>query len=193
MTEVNKETLKRLVQGTLEWEEAKKLVRLKPKDEDRFIKYKEVLQELVPWKEEILLRVSDHLYIVRKGPRERIVKCECGHEYGDYRINWKLKALIHVRRTKEQVAELWDTELKGPEPGWGELREYFCPGCGTQHAVESVPPGYPIMFEMLPDLDSFYRERLGQPLSDESPEWFQDKTHELTAQWVRDPKTGSGG
>lgn len=187
MTEVNKETLKLLIEGKLDWQEAKKLIQLKPKDENRFLLYKQVLQEMVPWKEEILLRISDHLYIVSKGPGERIVKCECGHEYGDYRINWKLKALIHVRKTREQIAELWDMELKGPEPGWGEIREYYCPECSTQHAVESVPPGYPILFEMLPDLDSFYRERLGQPLPDENEGWFQDKTHELTAKWALTP------
>jgi acetone carboxylase gamma subunit len=185
MTEINKDILRLLVQGRLDWEEVKKLIQLKPKDGDRFVAYKEVLQELVTWQEEILLRISDHLYIVRKGPQERIVKCECGYEFGDYRINWKLKALIHVRKTKEQVGELWDSEIKGPEPGWGEIREYYCPGCGTQHAVESVPPGYPIIFDVLPDLDSFYRERLKEPLPDENKDWFRDKTHELTTRWAQ--------
>jgi acetone carboxylase gamma subunit len=186
MTEVKKDILRLLIEGKLEWEEVKKLIRLKPKDEDRFWKYKEVLQDMVPWEEEILLRISDHLYIVRKDAGERIVKCQCGYEYGDYRINWKLNALIYVRKTKEQISELWDPELKGPEPGWGELREYYCPGCGTQHAVESVPPGYPIIFDMLPDLDSFYRERLKNPLPDENQDWFKDKTHELTAKWLKE-------
>jgi len=184
--EVSRETLRLLIEGRLDWEEVKRLIRLKPKDPDRFHKYKEVLQEMVPWSEEILLRISDHLFIVRKQQGERIVKCQCGYEFGDYRVNWKLSALIHVRKTREQIAELWDTYLKGPEEDWGEIREYYCPGCGTQHAVECVPPGYPIIFDMLPDLDSFYRERLGQPLPDEAEDWFQDKTPELTERWAQE-------
>ncbi len=51
---------------------------------------------------------------------------------------------------------------------------------------EVVPPGYPPIFEMLPDLDSFYREWLGQPLPDESPDWFADKTLEKPAEWARE-------
>jgi acetone carboxylase gamma subunit len=72
-----------------------------------------------------------------------------------------------------------------PEPGWQEVREFFCP-CpnAEQLAVEVVPPGYPVIFEMLPDLDTFYREILGKPLPDEAPEWYADKTSEVTAQWA---------
>jgi len=70
-----------------------------------------------------------------------------------------------------------------PEPGWQEIREFFCPGCATQHAVEVVAPGYPVVFEMLPDLDKFYRDYLGRPLPDESAEWYEDRSAEVTAGW----------
>ncbi len=43
----SKDNLKRLVEGTLHWEEVKKAIRLSPKDNDRFWKYLEVMQEKV--------------------------------------------------------------------------------------------------------------------------------------------------
>jgi len=43
-----------------------------------------------------------------------------------------------------------------------------------------------VIFEMLPDLDTFYREWLGKPLEDERTDWFQDKTLVLPAQWAKE-------
>ena len=99
----SKDNLKRLVEGTLHWEEVKKAIRLSPKDSDRFWKYLEVLQEKVPWDDKILLRISDHLYIVAKEDGSRITKCDCGYEFGDYRINWKLGCKVYVRKTDEEI------------------------------------------------------------------------------------------
>jgi acetone carboxylase gamma subunit len=39
---------------------------------------------------------------------------------------------------------------------------------------------------MFPDLDSFYREWLGSPLEDEDPEWFQERSEEKPAAWIRE-------
>jgi acetone carboxylase gamma subunit len=50
-------------------------------------------------------------------------------------------------------------------------------------AVEIVPPGYPLIFEFLPDIDRLYRDFLGKPLDDESGEWYQDRTAEKLASW----------
>ncbi|MFA4837833.1 MAG: acetone carboxylase subunit gamma, partial [Dehalococcoidia bacterium] len=66
-----------------------------------------------------------------------------------------------------------------------EMREFYCPGCLAQLAVEVLPKGYPPLFDMLPDLDTFYREWLGKPLPDERPDWFQDKSPDLIAQWAK--------
>jgi len=66
-----------------------------------------------------------------------------------------------------------------------ELREFYCPGCYSLLGTELVPPGYPPIFEMLPDLDTFYREWLGVPLGDERAEWSHDKTGEQTRLWVQ--------
>lgn len=180
----NKEHLKALVEGTIDWEDAKKLMRLKPKDEDRFLRYLEVLQERVSWKDKILCRMSEHLYVVRKGGDRRVVKCGCGQEFGDYRINWKLSANIRVRRGAEEISKAYSLKEVVPNPDFVEAREYYCPGCFSQLAVEVVPTGYPVIFEMLPDIDQAHQEA-GAPLDDESKDWFQDKTKELLSEWIK--------
>lgn len=181
--EVSKETLELLVDGKLPWEEVKKLLRMHNKGETRFWNYLEILQERVPWKEKMLLPLTDHLYIVRKEDGSRVVKCGCGHEYGDYRINWKFGCDVYVRKSTEEFAEVYTIDPCPIDPQLVEIREYYCPTCSTQLAVENVPPGYPPLFDMLPDLDTFYREWLGRPLQDESPDWFRDRTAELLSEW----------
>ncbi len=178
--------LKALVNGQLPDDQVKELIRLPAKDADRFWTYLQVLQDRVSWTNTILLRVSEHLYIVRKGTIERIVKCDCGQEFGDYRINWKLSSLISVRKTPEELEEVYNARIM-PNPEHLEVREFYCPGCMVQLGVEVAPHGYPIVFELLPDLDLLYRDWLGQPLSDESSEWFQDLSWKRTAEWVGEP------
>ena len=181
-TLASKENLRLLIEGKLPRKDIGQLCRMSPKEEDRFWKYLEILQEKVSWADKILLRLSDHLYIVAKD-NQRVVKCDCGHEFGDYRINWKLSALINVRKTREEIDEIYSIELPYPEVGLAEIREYYCPGCVAQIGVEIAPPGYPPLFEMFPDLDSFYREWLEQPLPDEHPDWFTDMTYDELSRW----------
>ena len=50
--------------------------------------------------------------------------------------------------------------------------------------VESVPIGYPLVFDILPDIDSFYREWLGRPLADEKE--FKDMSGEVIRAWGRE-------
>ena len=64
--------------------------------------------------------------------------------------------------------------------------EVCCKFTDALLGVEVVPPGYPPIFEMLPDLDSFYRDWLGQPLPDESPDWFADKTLDKPIGWAKE-------
>ena len=175
-----KETIKELIEGRLPWERVKWIIS-GYKEEDRFSKVIEVLQENVPWKEKILLPLTDDLYIIEKD-EERVVKCFCGHEFGDYRENWKLKALIHVRDTEEEVEELYPSAYETRPPlELCEIREYYCPGCGNQLEVEVVPFGYPIIFDFLPDLDTFYREWLESPLKNKME--FKDLSYEVIKDW----------
>lgn len=116
----------------------------------------EIFQDKVPWKEKIILPLHEHLYIVSKN-EERIVKCDCGYEFGDYRKNWKFKCRVRVRDSTEAIGELYP-EYMGCDPDWEEIREFFCPNCLTILDTEVVPPGYPVIFNFLPDIDTFYEK-----------------------------------
>lgn len=178
---VDKDLIRQMVDGVISKENANRLLRMERKDKERFWNYLDVLQSRVKWKDTILLRLNDHLYIVQKAKGGRVVKCDCGHEYGDYRSNWKLQCLVRARTTLSEFKEVYTPEPACPEPEWQEIREFYCPTCAAQLAVEVVPPGYPLVFEMLPDIDRFYREFLGRRLADESDEWYQDTTAVETA------------
>ena len=92
----------------------------------------------------------------------------------------KLNALIFSRDDTEKLEEVYPG-LKCPNPTLCEVREFYCPDCGSLLKVEAVPVGYPILFDALPDIDSFYREWLGRPLPNEQE--FKDMTHEVTKEW----------
>ncbi len=161
MLSYSKDVIADLIEGRLPWEQTKRIMSAF-KDRERFEVYVAVLQDKVPWPERILLPIGEHLCIVQKGA-ERIVKCDCGQEFGPYTTNWKLSALVYVRDSKDEFAELYPG-WKSPDPALQEIREFICPGCATLLEVEAVPPGYPVTFDFLPDLEGFYREWLGKPL-----------------------------
>ena len=107
-------------------------------------------QERVAWDDRILVPLQEHLYVVERDDGARVVKCECGQEFGDYRRNWKEEALVYERHPQDGVVF---QPNKGADPPWQSLREFYCPGCATQLDVEPVPVGYPFVFNFLPDLD----------------------------------------
>ena len=159
----DKKTLERMLEGDLSWEQLKPIIS-DQKDPNRFDIIMKILQEKVKFKEKILLPLHEHLYIVSKNG-ERIVKCDCGYEFGDYKINWKTKCRVRVRDTFEQIEQLYPKDM-GSDPTWEELREYFCPGCFVLLDVEAVPPGYPTIFNFLPDIDTLYEKWLGRKAPD---------------------------
>jgi acetone carboxylase gamma subunit len=176
---VDKSDIEMLIDGKLAWPAVQELMR-EAKDSDRFDKYVEILESRVPWDDRILLPLTPVLSIVDKGG-SRVVKCRCGHEFGDYRVNWKLSALINVRDSEESLSEVYvGREL--PDPSWVQVREYICPGCGTQLEVEAVPRGCPPDFDFLPDLDTFYENWLGRPLPGRVE--FDDRTLDVVAGWT---------
>jgi acetone carboxylase gamma subunit len=178
---LSRDDLAALIDGKLPWPQVRQVVSA-PKDDDRFQRLLEILQARVPWPEKILLPLSAHLYIVERGS-ERIVKCDCGHEFGDWRRNWKLSALILARDTPESLEEIYPGH-SAPGAELGEVREYICPTCATLLKVETVPLGYPVIFDALPDLDGFYREWLKAPL----PVTMEcvDKSDEPIRAWARE-------
>lgn len=161
MASYPKDVIADLIDGKLPWEQTKR-IQSSFKDSDRFDTYVAVLQERVEWTERILLPIGEHLFIVQKGT-DRLVKCTCGHEFGPYTENWKLAALVFVRDTPEKLAELYPGE-KACDPALQEIREFICPACGALLEVEAVPPGYPVTFDFLPDLEGFYGQVLGRAL-----------------------------
>jgi len=172
--------IEKLIDGRLPWSRVQDIMK-DAKDTDRFDKWIEICQKRVSWTDRILLPIGLNLFIVQ-GKDARIVKCRCGHEFGDYRSNWKLESLINVRDSEEALQEVYHGSEK-PDPTWVQIREYYCPGCGSQLEVEAVPRGCPPDFEFLPDLDTFYRDWLGRPLPDEQE--FADKTLDTVAKWSR--------
>jgi len=162
MIEYPKDLVADLVEGKLPWSQTKRIMS-DYKDSTRFDRYVEYLQERVQWNDRIVLPIGEHLQIVKTASGEYVVKCDCGQEFGDYHVNWKLSALIFVRNTPELLQEIYPGP-KAPDSSLQEIREYICPRCGTLLEVEVVPPGYPIVFDFLPDLEGFYQDILGRPL-----------------------------
>jgi len=143
-----RDVLKDLVEGKLDSDTLLAMQRA-PKEASRFEEVLAIEQERVPWEDRILVPIGEGLYIV-ENERGRVVKHFCGQEFGDYRENWKLSALIYERDNLEKLQELYPGP-RAPDPDWMVLREYFCPECGALLETEAVSPGYPIMFNFLPD------------------------------------------
>ncbi|MFS0646195.1 acetone carboxylase subunit gamma [Siminovitchia sp. 179-K 8D1 HS] len=162
MAKYDKKLIGELIDGTLEFYQIKTMMS-SHKDKERFDIYLSVLQDRVPWDDPILLPIGEHLFIVQKQNGDRIVKCDCGHEFCDYKDNWKLHANIFVRDTEEKMNEIYP-KLMSPDPEWQVLREYYCPGCAAQLEVEAVTPWYPVIKDFEPDIDTFYNEWIKVPL-----------------------------
>lgn len=145
-------TLTQLLRGELSGNELHAM-QSAHKEPERFRQMLTIRQQALGWSDEIVLPYGDRLYIVKRSDGERVVRCECGHEFGDYRVNWKLHALVFVRNTPELMADIFPGQL-APDPDWMELREFYCPACARQLEVEAVPPGYPIVLDFEPDLDA---------------------------------------
>ena len=143
------ETIRELIEGTLPLDEVQRLQR--DKDLDRMQRVVGVEQARVPWADRILVCLQEHLYVVEKATGERVVKCSCGQEFGDYRTNWKESALVYERPPQDGEFFLGS---RGADSEWQILREFYCPRCAAQLDVEPVPVGYPFIFNFLPDIDA---------------------------------------
>ena len=132
------------------------------KDPDRFDKVLEVEGGRLGWSDRILVCLQEHLLVVEKEDGARVVRCDCGHEFGDYRRNWKESALVYERDPRDGRV------YRGPraaDPEWHVLREFSCPGCASQLDVEMVPKGYPFIFNFLPDIEG-HETRAGTGATD---------------------------
>jgi acetone carboxylase gamma subunit len=148
-TEYSEVLIADLLRGGLSPSEVERMQR-REKDPDRFEKVLRVEQERLGWSDRILVCLQEHLYVVEEVDGSRVVRCDCGHEFGDYRRNWKEMALVYERDPRDGLI------YRGPraaDPDWHVLREFYCPGCASQLDVEMVPKGYPFIFNFIPDIE----------------------------------------
>jgi|ERR1700674_769971 acetone carboxylase, gamma subunit len=167
MSSYTQQQVNYLVEGKLDWETTLRMLSM-PKDQERFKLYLEVLQKKVPWDDTIVLPLGPHLYVAQNKTTKRwVTKCECGHEFGDYRENWKLAATIYVRDTEEAMNEVYP-KLMAPDTEWQVYREYYCPTCGIMHDVEAPTPWYPVIHDFEPDIEAFYKDWVGLPVPEQA-------------------------
>lgn len=146
MSQYPRELIADLLAARMSSEDLERLQR-QEKDPDRLEKVLSVEQERLGWEDPIILCLQEHLFIVQRSDGARVVRCDCGQEFGDCRRNWKEAALV---RERDQPGDVY----RGPrmaDPDWTILREFYCPGCASQLDVEVVPRGYPFVFNFVPD------------------------------------------
>ncbi len=160
---VSRETLEALLDGELPDPQIRQM-QSGYKDGNRFAIYRDIVQDRWPFPEDrVLLPFGLHLCIVELPSGERVIKSDTGHVFCDYRENWKKHALIRVRSSREEMLEIYPDKMH-PDPEWNEIREYYDPESMVLLDVESLPPGYPAVHDFLPDLETFYRDWLGEEL-----------------------------
>ncbi len=157
-----REIIEDLVDDNLEWDQLHDMMSAF-KDSDRFQQVRAVLQERVDWDDPIVIPYAENLYVVAKGEDDWVIKCDCGHEFCAHDQNWKREALINVRDSPEDYREIYPEGMH-PKPEYMELREFFCPGCETLLEVTNVMPGYPLVHEFEPDIETFYEEWIEEPI-----------------------------
>jgi acetone carboxylase gamma subunit len=151
MPEYPRKQIRDLLDGRLDSDTVQSMQR-NQKDPDRRELVIEVEQDRVAFDDRILVCLQEHLFVV-EGPAgaEPTVSCDCGHRFGPFTSNWKEHALVLQREdTRDGAVYLGP---RGADPDWMVLREFYCPGCGTQLDVETVPPGYPFINNFTPLLE----------------------------------------
>ncbi len=115
MTTYTQEQVDHLVDGRLDWDTTIRMLSM-PKDGERFEMYLKTLQKKLDWNDRIVLPLAPHLYIVQRArDKHWVTKCDCGHEFGDYRQNWKLAAHVYVREDAQAMSEVYP-KLMRPTP-----------------------------------------------------------------------------
>lgn len=169
MSAYTNEQVAHLVEGSLDWETTFRMLSM-PKDDGRFEQYLAALQAKVSFPDRIVLPLGPHMHIVQSASNMKwLVKCDCGHEFCDYRENWKLHASIYVRDTEEAMTEVYP-RLMAPDTQWQVYREYYCPACGTMHDVEAPTPWYPVIHDFEPDIEAFYKEWVHLTVPERAPD-----------------------
>ena len=86
--------------------------------------------------------LGEFMRVVRRGRRSEIV-CACGTFLAEARTDWK-KGARGVRLSPGEAGPLISIHREL------EIRAYYCPGCGRQHAIEIAEKGAPVLREYEP-------------------------------------------
>ncbi len=156
------EVTRALMNRDLGWPDLVKLMR-EPKSENRFDEMITAVQDMVPWKEQIILPLGENLFIVAKKGKA-IIKTMGGAELCAWNENWKMKCRVRIRKSKADLNKIFPPEHMTIDPDLVELREWICPKSGMLIDVDCVPPTYPVEVDFTPDLDAFYTQWLGRKL-----------------------------
>ena len=147
MSEHPRELIGELLDGSISSADLQAIQRA-PKDAARRRTVIELEHDRVAFDDPILVCLQEALYVVERPDGERVTKCRCGHDFGDWRRNWKEAEAIIEREGEAPY-------FPGPraaDPEWMVLREFLCPSCATRLDVEVVPPGYPFIHNFEPAL-----------------------------------------
>ena len=71
---------------------------------------------------------------------------------------------VIVRRSREDLLEIYPDKDLTIDPDLVEIREFLCPVSGDLLDVDCVPPTFPVEVEFTPDLETFYHDWLGREL-----------------------------
>jgi len=107
----------------------------------------------MPSQDEKRVRVTEYLDLDLE--RELWLCNRCGYEIGTARDNYKKGCLVYDR----DPSEIHNRILGGscsfyPDPEWVRYLEFYCPGCGAMIDVQPLPPGHPIIHDILIDIDN---------------------------------------
>jgi N-methylhydantoinase B/acetone carboxylase alpha subunit len=134
------------------------------KDALRFDTWLAVLQGRAAYDDPIVLPLGEGLNIVkRSSDGEYMIRTDASVDLCRWNENWKMHAVMRVRADEASLREIYP-QLGHCDPDWMELREFYCPISGDLLEVESLPPGYPVVHDFLPDLTGFYEGWLGREL-----------------------------
>jgi acetone carboxylase, gamma subunit len=112
----------------------------------------------MPAEQQNKIRVTEYLDLDVE--QEKWLCNRCGHELGAARENYKRGCLLYDRDPREIHPPLVSAEFNfSPDPLWVRIVEFYCPSCGVQMETEYLPPGHPLTWDIVLDLDSL-KERL---------------------------------
>jgi len=100
----------------------------------------------------VRVRITEYLEVDVE--RETWVCNRCNKELSAARGSYKRGCKLRERDPREIHEPLVEGPYSyAPDPDYCRIIEYYCPGCGTMVETEYLPPGHPIIEDIILDLD----------------------------------------